>query len=192
MLSTQPKEVHALRTQGFSPRLIDVRTPAEFEEVHAVDAISIPLDRLDPSRVAADHGIAKDEQLFMICKMGGRSQRACDQLRSAGFTNAINVEGGTDAWVASGLPVKRGERQVLAINRQVQILAGSLVLLGLLLSRLHPLGLAISAFIGAGLVFSGVTNTCGMGTMLSKMPWNQTPKSKVDPLAVAEACGDGG
>lgn len=190
--SARPQDVHSLRTQGQHVRLIDVRTPAEFEEVHAVDAIPAPLDRLDPARLSIELGIGKDDPVYMICKMGGRSRKACDQFSNAGFSNVINVDGGTDAWVAANLPVVRGEHKAFAINRQVQILAGSLVLLGVLLSLVSPWFLSLSAFIGAGLVFSGVTDTCGMGTVLAKMPWNQAPKSKVDPLAVAEACGGGG
>lgn len=191
--SVRPQDIHALRTQGKPTLLIDVRTPAEFDEVHALHAISAPLDRFDPKQLAASHGIENDDPIYMICKMGGRSRKACDKLVSAGFTNPINVDGGTDAWVNAGLPVVRSGRTAFGINRQVQILAGSIVLIGVLLSRLmNPWFLGLSAFIGAGLVFSGITNTCAMGTMLGKMPWNQAPKSNVDPLAVTEACGDGG
>ena len=188
----RPHDVHTLKIQGQRVHLIDVRTPAEFAEVHAVDAIHAPLDRLDPVRLSVEHGIQQDETIYVICKMGGRSRKACDQLVSAGFSMVVNVDGGTDAWVAADLPVIRGERKAFAIQRQVQILAGSLVLLGAALTPVSPWFVTLSAFIGAGLVFSGLTDTCAMGTMLAKMPWNQAPKSKVDPPAVAEACGDGG
>lgn len=197
--TAQPNDVQRLRNEGKPVRLIDVRSPAEFESVHATDALLVPLDTLDPDRLVTEHGIARDEPLYMICKMGGRSQRACEKLASAGFSNVTNVAGGTDAWVQAGLPVERGERKTIAVNRQVQILAGSLALIGALLSFVNPMWAWLAAFIGGGLVFSGVTNTCGMGTVLAKMPWNQaskpwaTAKPMTESLPVAAGgCDTGG
>ncbi len=88
----------------------------------------------------------------------------------------VNVEGGTLAWDQAGYPVIRG-RKVMSLERQVRIAAGSLVLTGIGLSFLHPWLLGISAFVGAGLVFAGITDTCGMGMILARMPWNQTAKA---------------
>jgi hypothetical protein len=96
-------------------------------------------------------------------------------LIAAGHSNVINVEGGTSAWAEDGLPVVRGKKAV-SLERQVRITAGSLVLLGVILGwLLHPAFLILSAFVAAGLIFSGVTDTCGMGMMLARMPWNRTP-----------------
>jgi rhodanese-related sulfurtransferase len=108
----------------------------------------------------------------LICKSGGRGKQACDKLIAAGHSNVINVEGGTTAWEQAGLPIVRGKK-AMSLERQVRIAAGSLVVLGVLLSFLNPYFIGLSAFVGAGLVFAGVTDTCGMGILISKMPWNQ-------------------
>ena len=152
--------------------LIDVRTPVEFREVHATEARNMPLDRLDPAAVMQDRNGNQGEPLYLICRSGSRGQQACEKFLAAGFTNVVNVEGGTLAWAECGLPVVRG-RKAISLERQVRIAAGSLVLLGSLLGLLHPAFLALAAFVGAGLVFSGVTDTCGMGLLLARMPWNQ-------------------
>lgn len=162
--------------------LIDVRTPVEFEAVHSQYAKLFPLDALDPQTIAAQRVTAADQPLYMICKMGGRSMKACEKFVANGITNVVNVTGGTDAWVAGGYPSIHGERKVMALDRQVRIAAGSVVLLGVILSIWFPWAVGTAAFIGAGLVFSGVTDTCTMGTVLSKMPWNR-PKA---------TCGTGG
>ena len=153
--------------------LIDVRTPIEFREVHVEMARNVPLDQLDPVALSQDRHGRTDEPLYFICRSGGRGQQACEKLLKAGFPNVINVEGGTTACVAEGLPVVRGKKAI-SLERQVRIAAGSLVLLGAALSWfVHPAFLGLSAFIGAGLVFAGITDTCGMGMILARMPWNQ-------------------
>jgi rhodanese-related sulfurtransferase len=98
---------------------------------------------------------------------------ACARLQAAGQANVVNVEGGTLAWAEAGLPVVRGPKAI-SLERQVRIAAGSLVLLGAVLGWfVHPAFVGLSAFIGAGLVFAGVTDTCGMALLLARMPWNQ-------------------
>jgi rhodanese-related sulfurtransferase len=176
MSTIEPGQLNTIRSSNPHAQLIDVRSPAEFQEVHAVGAINIPLDKFNASDVIALQGLNSESPVYLICKMGGRSQKACNALAEAGLTSAVNVTGGTDAWVASGAPVNRGQKQAFSIQRQVQVLAGSFVLAGALLSFLSPLWVLLAAFIGAGLVFSGITNTCGMGTCLAAMPWNQTAK----------------
>jgi rhodanese-related sulfurtransferase len=116
---------------------------------------------------------AKEEEIHVICQSGGRSMKVSQKLEAAGFTNIVNVEGGTSAWHAAGLPVVKGKK-VMSLERQVRIAAGSLVVIGAAVGQfVHPGGYALSAFIGAGLVFAGVTDTCGMGMMIAKMPWNR-------------------
>jgi rhodanese-related sulfurtransferase len=168
-----PLDLSRLCSNGRELELIDVRTPVEYREVHAAAARNVPLDQLDPAALMqARHG-ATSEPLYMICRSGGRGQLACERFLKAGYTNVINVAGGTQAWEASGLAVVR-DRKVISLERQVRIAAGLLVCLGALLSWLvHPAFVALSAFVGAGLVFSGITNTCGMGLMLARMPWNK-------------------
>ena len=153
--------------------LIDVRTPVEFREVHVEFARNVPLDRLDPAAVMQARNGSPDEPLYVICRSGSRGRQACEKFLAAGFTNVVNVEGGTLACVEAGLPVVRGKKAI-SLERQVRIAAGLLVLLGALLGWLvHPAFVGLSAFVGAGLVFAGVTDTCGMGLLLARMPWNQ-------------------
>src|SRR5262245_42308248 len=156
-----------------APELIDVRTPAEFEEVHVEFARSMPLEHLDPNAVKAARNSTVDQPLFVICRSGNRGWTACEKLVAAGLAQAVNVEGGTLACIEAGLPVKRG-RKVMSLERQVRIVAGSLVLLGVVLGLFVPPSVfGLSAFIGAGLVFVGISDTCGMCMLLARMPWNQ-------------------
>ncbi len=153
--------------------LIDVRTPAEYQEVHVQGARNEPLERLDPANVIAGRQLGKDEPLYVVCQSGGRSRQACERLTKAGYDNIVNVDGGTKACIEAGLPVVRGKK-TMSLERQVRITAGSLVFIGAALTYFVNLGfLIIPAFIGAGLVFAGVTDTCGMGMVLARMPWNQ-------------------
>lgn len=155
--------------KGGDATLVDVRTPAEFREVHVRGARNVPLDRLN----AADFQ-GRDQKLYVICQKGSRGAKACEQLAAGGVTNVVNVEGGTQACVSAGLPVERGQKS-MSLERQVRIAAGSLVVIGTLLGAfVHPYWLGLAAFVGAGLVFAGVTDTCGMGMLLARMPWNQT------------------
>ena len=177
MSSTTPQQLNSVRAADPAAILIDVRTPAEFQEVHAKGAVNIPLDRFKAAEVISSHKLESEKPVYMICKMGGRSQKACDALSKAGLNSAVNVTGGTDAWVAAGLPVVSDRKQAFSIQRQVQLMAGSIALLGALLSFVSSWWAVLPIFIGAGLVFSGLTNTCGMGTVLAKMPWNQAANS---------------
>jgi rhodanese-related sulfurtransferase len=153
--------------------LIDVRTPIEFREIHVEGARNLPLNALDPAAMMKSRNGSANDPLYFICRSGGRGLQACELLIKAGFSNVVNVEGGTSACVEAGLPVVRGKKAI-SLERQVRIAAGSLVLLGAALSWIvHPAFLGLSAFIGAGLVFAGITDTCGMGMILARMPWNQ-------------------
>jgi rhodanese-related sulfurtransferase len=168
-----PTELEELRRRGRPVELIDVRTPAEYRQVHAEPARLVPLDALDPRAVLDARTGPKDEPLFMICHSGSRGRQACERFHAAGFTNVVNVEGGTLAWEQAGLPVVWG-KEAISLERQVRIAAGALVLLGTALGAfVHPAFLGLPAFVGAGLIFAGVTDTCGMGMMLARMPWNR-------------------
>ena len=92
--------------------VIDVRTPVEFREVHAVMARNVPLDRCDPCAIMQQRNGSADQPLYVICKSGARAERARQRFADAGFDNVIKVVGGTDAWVAAGLPVNCGQRAV--------------------------------------------------------------------------------
>lgn len=163
--------------------LIDVRTPAEYRELHVQGAKNAPLDRLDPAQFKGHQG-----KLYVICQKGGRGAKACDQLAAAGVDDLCNVEGGTLACEGAGLPVTRGKKSI-SLERQVRIAAGTLVVIGTALGAfVHPAWLGLSAFVGAGLVFAGVTDTCGMAMVLARMPWNQVSCSQpTGPKAGATA-----
>ncbi|MEQ8821741.1 MAG: rhodanese-like domain-containing protein [Sumerlaeia bacterium] len=152
-------------------RLIDVRTPAEFETEHATGALSIPLDTIDAEKLKA--ATPDGAPAYIICQSGARARKACDKLAAAGAENLVLVEGGTEAWKAAGLPTVKG-RQTLPLIRQVHITVGSLILIGSALGFFVHVGFfAIPAFAGAGLLFAGLTGFCGMAMVLGKMPWNQ-------------------
>jgi rhodanese-related sulfurtransferase len=153
--------------------LIDVRMPAEFRALHVEFARNIPLEQLDPKELMRLHRGSTDGPLYLICQAGKRSHTACEKFLQAGFTNVVSVEGGTQACEQAGLPMVRGKRTI-GLERQVRIAAGSLVLIGILLGWLvHPMFFGLVVFVGAGLVFAGITDTCGMGILLARMPWNR-------------------
>jgi rhodanese-related sulfurtransferase len=157
-----------------APQIIDVRTPAEFEQLHAQGAELVPLDELEPRALLASRNGSSDQPLYIICRTGSRAAKACERFAAAGFRNAYCIEGGTLAWEQAGLPVKRGTSKVISLERQVRIAAGSLVLLGIALGFfVHPVFFGLSGFVGAGLVFAGATDWCGMAMLLAKMPWNR-------------------
>ena len=156
--------------------VIDVRTPAEFREVHSVIARNVPLESLNPGRVMQERDGTASHPLYVICQSGNRSGKACQKFIDAGYTNVVNVEGGTIAWDQAGLPVVRGKK-AMSLQRQVQITTGFLVLLGAVLSFWNIYFALLSGLMGAGLMFSGITDTCAMGVVLAKMPWNQVKVS---------------
>lgn len=171
-----PKQLNEIRQSGQDVELIDVRTPVEFREVHVGFARNVPLDQLNVAHIAAGRQGAT-QPLYVICRSGSRGQQACEKFYAAGYTNVVNVEGGTHGWDQAGLPVVRGQK-TMSLERQVRIAAGSLVLLGAGLSHFaHPYWIGLSAFVGAGLVFAGITDSCAMGLLLARMPWNQVPKT---------------
>ena len=183
-----PRELEELRRRGEPVDLIDVRTPVEYREVHAEPARLVPLDALDPRALLEARNGLRDEPLYLICRSGSRGRQACEKLLAAGFTHVINVEGGTLAWEQAGLPVVRGKKAI-SLERQVRIAAGALVVLGTALGAfVHPAFLGLSAFVGAGLVFAGVTDTCGMGMLLARMPWNQVKVPAATCCATKEVC----
>ncbi|MDP1563702.1 MAG: rhodanese-like domain-containing protein [Pirellulaceae bacterium] len=168
-----PQELVSLKQSNPDLELIDVRTPAEFGELHVDFARNVPLDRLDVSQLKANRNGHAGRPLYVVCRSGGRSKMACEKLVAAGFDNIVDVAGGTQACEAAGLPVVRGAK-VMSLERQVRVAAGLLVLLGAALGfGIHPGFYGLSAFVGAGLVFAGITDTCAMGMLIARLPWNQ-------------------
>jgi rhodanese-related sulfurtransferase len=171
-----PQAIAKLCHAGKQIDLIDVRTPVEFREVHVEMARNVPLDRLDAAALMRARNGSADEPLYVICRSGSRGKQACEKFLQAGFPNVVNIEGGTLACVEAGLPVVRGKKAI-SLERQVRIAAGFLVLAGAILAMtVHPYFAGLSAFVGAGLMFAGITDTCGMAMLLARMPWNQVGK----------------
>ncbi len=170
-MKIQPEQLKQDIQSGKRVALIDVRTPAEHGEIHLDGSTLMPLDRLDPAAVKAAAGQA--DACVLICRSGKRAEQAFQKLRAAGCENIAILEGGVTAWDAAGLPVIRG-RKAISLERQVRIAAGFLTLSGVILGTwVHPGFYGISAFVGTGLMFAGITDWCGMAMLLAKMPWNQ-------------------
>jgi rhodanese-related sulfurtransferase len=150
--------------------LIDVREPPEYAAEHIPDAQLLPLSTFDPARVPQEAG----KKVVLHCVMGKRSEQAGQKLLDAGFTTVYNFRGGVQAWKDAGYTTTRGQQAPLSLQRQVQIVSGSLVLLGTLLGVLgSPWFLLLSGAVGIGLVYAGVSGTCGMATLLARLPYNQ-------------------
>lgn len=183
-----PVELKGVVESGRKFDLIDVRTPAEFRELHVTGARNVPLDRLDPQTLRGETKAGSEIPLYVICQKGGRGKQACEKLLAAGWSNVVNVEGGTLACEAAGVAVVRGKKTI-SLERQVRIAAGSLVFVSSILAlTVHPYFVGLSAFVGAGLVFAGVTDTCGMAMCLARMPWNQVKACDSGKSSSAQAC----
>ncbi|MGW6582656.1 rhodanese-like domain-containing protein [Streptomyces globisporus] len=163
------------RTRLHELTVIDVRTPGEYAAGHLPGALNIPLDHIQ--RALPDiRDAAHRKDVLVVCASGARSENACKILAENDITTTT-LSGGTGAWAASGHALHRPQgsaRTVWGMERQVRLTAGALVLLGLLLGVLiHPAFRILSAGIAGGLVFSALTNTCGMAAILAKLPYNR-------------------
>jgi rhodanese-related sulfurtransferase len=164
-------------------RLLDVRSPGEYESVHIRGAYNVPLDTLGEH--AEEIGATVDEPVVLICQSGNRARRAEEVLKGSRMENVHVLEGGMNGWVASGGAVKRGPRR-LSLERQVRIVAGALAASGGLLALLlNPLWALVPAFVGSGLVFAGVTDTCGMAMLLARLPYNRGVSCDVEAMVAA-------
>lgn len=164
------KEVLKEEHNGNQTDFINVCTPAEYREAHIPGVRNVPLSDIESHR----EEFAQKERVYVHCRSGNRARQAIERLRAAGVTaELINVTGGLTAWQEAGLPTNEA-RGGIPLMRQVQIAAGTLVLLGhALFFVVGPLGLALSAFVGAGLLFAGLTGWCGMAMLLARLPWNR-------------------
>jgi rhodanese-related sulfurtransferase len=174
-VTISPEHLHALRRQGESINLVDVRTAAEFADGHAAGSVSVPLDALDSTELKARLGaeIGTAEPLYLICASGKRAEQGAQKLSSEGVNNLVLVEGGTSAWAEHGLPLRRTTR-LLSLERQTQIALGVLLLLTLIKGALiHPLFFGLVGLLGLGLIFAGLAGRCGLSAILARMPWNR-------------------
>jgi rhodanese-related sulfurtransferase len=170
-----PTEVHNNKSTAL---LLDVRTPAEYAEAHIDGSTLRPLHELRPDEVRSL--ASQKTATYLICRSGNRAKQAAEKLSQSGMTSLKVMEGGIMAWENEGLPLTRG-RQTISLERQVRIAAGALVFAGALLGYfVSPAWIALSGFIGAGLVFAGVTDTCGMAMALARMPWNNRPQKSCE------------
>ena len=156
--------------------ILDVRTAAEVQAAALPDCLHIPLHELTPARLQAE--IAKSgkngSQVYLLCQAGRRAEMAADQLKGNIDAELVVIEGGMNAVQQSQIPLKQGGKQVMSLERQVRIAAGFLVFAGIVLGSLVSSNFYfLSGFVGAGLMFAGITDTCMMGMLIARMPWNR-------------------
>jgi rhodanese-related sulfurtransferase len=150
--------------------LVDVREPAEHAGEHIPGSILLPLSKFDPTQMPT----ASDKKLVFYCRTSNRSQQAAQKLLDAGHLEVTHLSGGMGDWKERGLPTKINKNAPISLMRQVQIVAGSLVFTGTMLGAfVSPAFLILSGFVGAGLMFAGITDTCAMAMLLAKLPYNQ-------------------
>jgi rhodanese-related sulfurtransferase len=160
-------------------RLLDVRTPAEFESAHIPGAYNVPLDTFGEHAAELERHLSSP--VVLVCRSGGRAAQACERLAATGMANLHVLQGGMQSWDDGHRPVRRG-RQRWDLERQVRLVAGGLVFAGVVGSLFVPELKFVSGAVGAGLVFAAVSNSCLMGTLLSKLAYNRTASCDVDAV----------
>ncbi|MFE5796507.1 rhodanese-like domain-containing protein [Streptomyces sp. NPDC056503] len=172
--SITPAVLHRLVQEGRAPRLLDVRTPGEFRTAHIPGSYNVPLHTLREHRAELRSHL--DEEVVLVCRSGQRAKEAEQALAQAGLPNLRVLDGGMNAWEAVNAPVKRGPQR-WDMERQVRLVAGSVVLatglVGIVVPGVHLIGTAI----GAGLTYAALSNSCAMGVLLSKLPYNRGPRT---------------
>ena len=161
-----PADLRILLQSASPPRVLDVRTPGEFDAVHIPGAYNVPLDLLREHRDEISSHL--DQDIVLVCRSGQRAAQAEDTLRRAGLTNVHVLDGGLAAWEATGFAVNRGAQR-WDLERQVRLVAGLIVALSVLV----PGGKWVAFAIGGGLAFAALTNTCAMGMLLARLPYNR-------------------
>jgi rhodanese-related sulfurtransferase len=149
--------------------LVDVRERGEYRGEHIPGATCMPLSSLQADQIPQG-----DRPIVLYCQTGNRSADAARRLFAAGWTSLTHLEGGLQAWKAAGHPTQVNPKAPISIMRQVQIIAGTLILTGTILGAVvSPWFLLLSGAVGAGLTFAGVTGSCMMATLLGKLPYNR-------------------
>jgi len=165
-----PQELRTALAAPAPPLLLDVREYPEFAAGHLKAARLIPLGEIE--RRAGE--LPKDKLIVAMCRSGGRSAEAASKLAQLGFTNVRQLTGGVMAWEQAGLPLEKEAHAPWALERQVRLVAGLLILIGLALSHVWPLAIVIAWFVPLGLIFAALTDSCMMGMLLAKLPWNRS------------------
>lgn len=172
-------EINAMLAGGGECQVIDVREFSEFNSERIAEAQLMPLSNFEKHADEIDHS----KPIYLMCRSGNRAKQAAEKLAKKGFTDIHIVEGGMAAWGSANLPVVKGGSKVWSLERQVRFAAGLIILSGVVLGYLvSPYLFLVSGFVGAGLTFSGITDTCGMAMVLARMPWNKAPASR-EPAA---------
>lgn len=184
----QPDDLEILLAKRVDVRLIDVRTPGEFESAHIRGSYNVPLD------VLPEHAreIAADDRthFVLVCQSGARARKAEEALRQSGMARLHVLDGGMNGWLAAKKPARLGPKRI-SLERQVRIIAGSLSAVGGALAlAANPWFAALPLMVGSGLVFAGVTDTCGMAMVLSKLPYNCAASCDVPAMVQALKRGD--
>ena len=163
----------AARLNSGQAVLIDIREADEYAREHIAGANPAPLSNFEAVSLPLEAG----KDVIFTCRSGNRTNLACERLAGRISGQAYVLEGGLDGWKKAGQPVALDVRQPLELMRQVQMVAGGLILLGVVLGTvIHPALYGLSAFVGAGLFFAGATGFCGMARLLAVMPWNRQMK----------------
>ena len=150
--------------------LVDVREPGEYLSEHIPGAQLMSLSSFDPDQLKG----VSTQNVVLQCQSGNRSAKAAQKMFEAGFSQVMHLQGGLPTWKAAGYPTWVNRKAPISMFRQVQIVAGALVFLGTVLSVwLSPWFLIVPGFVGLGLLFAGVTNTCAMAMLLTRLPYNQ-------------------
>ncbi|MFE9483695.1 rhodanese-like domain-containing protein [Streptomyces spororaveus] len=181
MTTPHALSAHQAHTRLHELTVLDVRTPGEYAAGHLPGALNIPLDQISRALPAIRHTADRGD-ILVVCASGARSDSACRTLAEHGIDTAT-LAGGTGAWAAAGhelhLP-EQASRTAWGMERQVRLTAGALVLAGLGLGLIHPAFQLISAAVAGGLAYSAVANTCGMATVLAKLPHNRPLPGDLD------------
>lgn len=182
-----PGELANLLRERPTTRLLDVRTPAEFETEHIAGAYNVPLDTLGEHGPEIRAHVADD--VVLVCRSGQRARRAEDALAAAGMTNLHVLDGGMSAWMATGQPVQRGKPR-MSLERQGRMVGGALAAIGGILAlAVNPAFAAISALIGTGMFVAAITDNCAMGLLLARLPYNRPPGCDVPAMVRALTSG---
>ncbi|GAA1383207.1 rhodanese-like domain-containing protein [Catellatospora chokoriensis] len=174
--------VRALLAGESEVLLVDVRTPGEYQTAHIAGSVNLPLDQVEAH--LDDFVAAAGPTMVMVCQSGNRAGRCQARLAAAGASGARVLSGGLNAWLQAGAPLVRG-RQRWALERQVRLVAGGIVLASIIASVWVPGARFVAGLIGAGLTFAALSDTCAMGLMLSKLPYNQPRNAAATTAAVA-------
>lgn len=167
----RPADLARLRDEQPDVRVVDVRTPGEFATRHVPGSYNVPLPDLEGHRAELH---AARSPVVIVCESGRRARLAEDRLRSHGLPQVHVLEGGVAAWEAEGRPLERsGAEAPWTLERQVRLVAGALVAGAIAASVAWPAARYAAGAVGAGLVVAALTDTCAMGTLLARLPWNR-------------------